>query len=172
MPSCFTSSFMFSAPVSLWMPLSVFVSFSRWFDLEEVFGRSSGSLCITLYAIVEPMMAKRGFLFSEWRVEFIRERAPLYAKKIVEAGAYLDRCVGFIDGSAVHIARAGGGLQTACYSDHKRKHAIKFQSAHTPDGLVFHLFGPLEGRRHDMTLYHESGPDALLPDALMIDGDQ
>lgn len=83
-----------------------------------------------------------------------------------------DRCVGFIDGTALFIPRPGGGLQQACYSGHKRRHAIKFQSVLTPDGLIFHLYGPVEGRRHDMTLYHESGLDAILANELVIDGVQ
>ncbi|KAK1860396.1 hypothetical protein I4F81_002985 [Pyropia yezoensis] len=61
-------------------------------------------------------------------------------------------------------------LQRLCYSGHKRRHAIKFQSVLTPDGLILHLYGPVEGRRHDMTLYHESGLDATLASALLIEG--
>lgn len=45
---------------------------SRWVHLEEQFGRSSTSLCIILHANVEAIMAKRGFLISEWRVHFMR----------------------------------------------------------------------------------------------------
>jgi len=89
---------------------------------------------------------------TEWRVEYMRERAALYAEKIEGTGAYLDRCVGFIDGTAIFIAQPGGGLQRAGYSGHKRKHAVKFQCVLTPVGLIFHLFGPWEGRRHDMIL--------------------
>jgi len=32
-----------------------------------------------------------------------------------------------------------------------------FQSVITPNGLICHLFGPLEGRRHDAFMLHESG---------------
>lgn len=34
------------------------------------------------------------------------------------------------------------------------------------------MFGPLEGRRHDMTMYYRSGLDELLPEALVVDGTQ
>jgi len=63
-------------------------------------------------------------------------------------------------------------LQKTCYSGHQRKHAVKIQSVLTPEGLIFHHFGPWEGRRHDMTLYFESGLDAVLPHALVISGVQ
>lgn len=91
-------------------------------------------------------------MFSEWCDDFMRERAPMYAKKIEEAGAYLDRCFGFMDGTAIFIALQGGGLHIACYSGHKTKNAFKFQSVLTPEGLIFHHFGPWEARRHDKTL--------------------
>lgn len=96
----------------------------------------------------------------------------MYASRIEQSGAFLDRCVGFIDGTALFIPWPGGGLQRACYSGHKRRHAIKYQSVLSPDGLIFHLHGPVEGRRHDMTLYHESGLDAIPANELFIDGVQ
>jgi len=145
---------------------------SRWGDLEEFFGRSSTALCIIFYATVEGKTNKWGHLLTEWRVDFVRARAPLYSARIEAAGAYLDKCVGFIDETAIFVSRPGGGLQRACYSGRKRRHAVKFQGVLTPDGLFVHLFGPLEGRRHDMTLYYQSGRDELLPDALMVDGTQ
>jgi len=145
---------------------------ARWVDLEEFFGRSGSALCQIFYTTVVMMMDKWGALLTEWRMEFMRDRAALYAEKIEEAGAYLDRCVGFVDGTAIFISRPGGGLQRACYSGHKRHHAVKFQNVLIPDGLFSHLFGPWEGRRHDMTLYYESGLDVVLPDALMIGGSQ
>lgn len=145
---------------------------ARWSDLEEIFGRSVPALCTIFYATVEVILSQWGALLSDWHGTFMRERAPLYASRIEQSGAFLDRCVGFIDGTALFIPRPGAGLQRACYSGHKRRHAIKFQSVLTPDGLIFHLYGPVEGRRHDMTLYHESGLDAILANELVIDGVQ
>lgn len=100
------------------------------------------------------------------------ERAVLYAQAIESKGAPLGQCVGFIDGTVIRVARPGGGLQRCVYSGHKRVHCIKLQSLITPDGLVFHLFGPIEGRRHDMMLYHMSGMEGMLRDTLEINGVQ
>jgi len=102
----------------------------------------------------------------------MRGRAPFLAARVEAAGASLDRCVGFIDGTALSLSRPGGGLQRACYSGHKRKHALKFQNLLTPDGLFFHLYGPVEGWRHDMTLYLESGMETTLAGALIVGGEQ
>jgi len=100
------------------------------------------------------------------------ERAAVYADAVRRRGAPLQICVGFIDGTAIHVARPGGGLQCACYSGHKRRHVLKFQSVKTSDGFVFHMYGPHEGRRHDMVLYCESGKDEDLRQTLLIDGVQ
>jgi len=114
---------------------------TRWVDLVELYG-SASALCHIFYATLPMMMEKWGANLNERRVEFLRERAALYAENIEGTSEYLDRCAGFIDGTAIFIARPGGGLQQACYSGHERKHAVKFQSVLTPDGLTFHLFGP------------------------------
>lgn len=102
----------------------------------------------------------------------MRARASRFAASIEEAGASLNICVGLIDGAARFISRLGGRLHRACYSGHKRKHALRFRNVLTPDGLFFVLYGPVEGRRYDMTLYFDSGLDATLQDQLSIDGER
>ncbi|KAF7292162.1 hypothetical protein MIND_01243300 [Mycena indigotica] len=44
----------------------------------------------------------------------------------------------------------------------KRIHCLKYHSLITPDGIVIHIYGPVEGRRHDETVYQQSGLSALL----------
>ena len=63
---------------------------------------------------------------------------------------------GFIDGTARPIPRPIHG-QRLFYSGHKRVHALKFQMVMSPYGIMAHLFGPLEGRRHDAAMLQESG---------------
>jgi hypothetical protein len=63
-------------------------------------------------------------------------------------------------------------MQRVAYNGHKRKHALKFQAVVAPDGLILHAYGPMEGRRHDWTLYIRSGIDAQLRDCLLADGRQ
>ena len=66
------------------------------------------------------------------------------------------------------------------FSGHKRVHCLKFQvipcmvyihchhnylfmqAVTTPNGLVAHLYGPVEGRRHDAYMLAESGLNRLL----------
>jgi len=118
------------------------------------------------------LIGRWGHLITTWRAALTVERAAAYATAIAGKDAPLQTCVGFIDGTLIRIARPGLGLQHVCYSGHKRCHAIKFQSICTPDGLLFQLLGPVEGRRPDMLLYHESGIDAQLEATLLIDETQ
>lgn len=50
---------------------------ARWFDLEELFGRSSSALCSIFFSTVGMILDRWGFLLSEWRTSFMRERAEL-----------------------------------------------------------------------------------------------
>lgn len=83
------------------------------------------------------------------------------AKAIYDKGAPLDHCIGFIDGTVRPITRPGL-FQKEVYNGHKRQHALKFQSVMFPNGIIGHLFGPVEGRRHDTFLLTESGLMTLL----------
>lgn len=144
----------------------------RWTDVEELFGRTVSSLSEIFHETVEHVAEKWGPVLTSWRGDLMAERAAVYAGAVAAKGAPLDRCVGFIDGTALRVSRPGNCLQRSIYSGHKRVHCIKFQSVTTPDGLIFNLFGPVEGRRHDMTLYHQSGMDGHLRDTLVVDGEQ
>ena len=43
------------------------------------------------------------------------------------------------------------------YNEHKKVHAIKFQSVVAPNGLVANLYEPVEGKRHDSGMLAMSG---------------
>ncbi|GFO31027.1 hypothetical protein PoB_005753200 [Plakobranchus ocellatus] len=47
--------------------------------------------------------------------------------------------------------------QKVVLSGHKRIQCLKFQGIMAPNGLFAHMFGPMEGRRHDAPMFHESG---------------
>ena len=144
---------------------------TRWCDLETIFGRSRSALSELFLETLEHAHKFLSKYQNHFRSGLVERRAALYSQKIREKGAPLNRCIGFIDGTAVRIARPVRG-QKSCYSGHKRTHALKYQSVIGPDGLFLHVWGPLEGRRHDMTLYRRSGMDQLLEEALYMEGVQ
>jgi nuclease HARBI1 len=107
-----------------------------------------------------------------WPESLVTLRARGYAKSVENKGSPLDSVIAFIDGTAIEIARPRGTSQRATYSGNKRHSCLKFQVIPAPDGLVLHLFGPVEGRLHDMFLYKESGPDDNLRSSLVISNRQ
>lgn len=71
------------------------------------------------------------------------------------------------------MARPGcdGQMQKSCYSGHKRMHCLIYQTITTPDGLIFHMYGPEVGRRHDLTLLRQSNIEPQLQ-TLLTEGRQ
>lgn len=90
------------------------------------------------------------------------ERIGLYAAAVRGKGAPMSNVFGFIDGTKNAVCRPSSrpgtkeNLQRQVYSGHKRVHCMNYQAVVTPDGLAIHFWGPIEGRRHDITLLYES----------------
>ena len=145
---------------------------NRWSTLELEFGKTLGVLNEIFYECLEYFNLNYGSLVTNFRDHFIQTRSELYADAIAKKGAPYDSCVGFIDGTHIFIARPKGANQRATYSGHKRRNGEKFQSVSLPDGIIFHLFGPLESRLHDMTLFRVSNLETALERSLLIDGRQ
>jgi DDE superfamily endonuclease len=99
-------------------------------------------------------------------------RTQYYGNYIAMKGSPLPHVIDFIDNSAVEIARPRGVHQRATYSGHKWRNCIKFQAVSAPTILILHIFGPVEGRRHDMALHRESEIDAAQQNSITIDGTQ
>lgn len=146
----------------------------RWYDLEHLFGMPTQALSEVFRQVLVDCKDKFYNLLGTWRMDVLETRARLYADCIQDSGAPLPNCVGFIDGTKIFMARPGGRNinQKACYSGHKRAHCLVYITVSTPDGLIAYLHGPEVGRRHDMTLYRQSGLDDSLSETLLIGGDQ
>lgn len=147
---------------------------TRWADLEHMFGMHKSRPSEVFHEAVNSLYANHAELVTTFRTDLLRERASLYSKAVEESGGPLDCCVGFIDGTKLKIAKPGGPavIQQSVYSGHKRQHCLTFQTVSTPDGLIFHIYGPMEGRRSDNYLYYKSEIDSFLQDNMKIDGKQ
>lgn len=145
---------------------------ARWADLELKYGKFRSQMSEIMWEVVEQFVDKFGYALK-MRGNFLRERAKDYAKAIHDAGSPLPNCVGFIDCTKIRMCRPGGvnAYQRAVYSGHKRIHCLIYQTVTTPDGLMFGMYGPVEGRRHDLTLLRESRWDDIWREALFIDGE-
>ena len=110
------------------------------------------SICACVFLI---QMAHR---FEEWSSD-VRNVVPDTFRHV---------CL-FIDGTVrqtcrpcPHPSRRPDGvtqyeIQRAQYSNHKHYHGFKAHAVIAPNGMVVHYFGPVDGRRHDSYLLHESG---------------
>lgn len=79
--------------------------------------------------------------------------------------------IGFIDGTVLGVARPKGYMrQLVVYEGHKKKHNIKYQAVKTPDGIILHAYGHVEGRRHDWFTYVSSGLETALEKLLVVNG--
>jgi len=47
-------------------------------------------------------------------------------------------------------------MQRAFYTRYKKSHGLKFQFVSLPNGMDFHVFGPVSARRHDVFILGES----------------
>ena len=144
---------------------------SRWKDIEIEFGKHTSYLDEMFYFTVQKFYGSFSHLIRNINSSLWISRAPLYAAAISEKGLSMSHCIGFIDGTKLQISRPKGRSQRATYSGHKRINCIKFQAISAPDGLILHLFGPVEGGKHDLTMYRESEVDASLASILLIDGE-
>ncbi|KIJ37218.1 hypothetical protein M422DRAFT_178426, partial [Sphaerobolus stellatus SS14] len=76
-------------------------------------------------------------------------------------GAPLDCIVELIDGTLQKNAQPVRN-QHLVYNRWKRIHCLKYHAVISPDGLVIHVYGPVDGCQHDETVFKESGlPDFL-----------
>ena len=98
------------------------------------------------------------YLFEKYKDRLLLDlglidgRKNLYCQAISNmCGELLVHCFGFIDTSLMRCCRPII-IQEAVYNGHKRGHGLKFQSVLLPDGLIGHLFGPVEGKCHDTSV--------------------
>ncbi|CAB3999509.1 Hypothetical predicted protein [Paramuricea clavata] len=103
----------------------------RYSDIIPRFGgRPVSVISLLTNRVIDYIFDTHGYLISEWNETILNPVAmQSYADAIARKGAPLDNCFGFVDGTSVAL----------------------------PNGLIGHLFGPTEGRRHDAEILAESG---------------
>lgn len=121
----------------------------RWFHLETQFGLHTSAFSEIFWECIEAFVHSMEHLL-EFRAGLIGQREKDYIKAMEERGSPLKNIAGFIDCPKIQMSRPGGS-GAPCYSGHKRFICLIYQSVTIPDGLMYHLYGPEVGRRHDMT---------------------
>ncbi|KAE9093882.1 hypothetical protein PF007_g17964 [Phytophthora fragariae] len=135
---------------------------SRWREQVQKFGRSESNLSSIFYHVCEHITARCApLLRGDW--DRVSTRLEDFASAIQAKGAALDNVWGFTDGTVRNICRPGDTTeQRAMYNGHKRSHAVKYQAVTTPDGIIVHMFGPGQGRAHDLTLLDGSALEEII----------
>lgn len=138
--------------------------------LEKEFGFSKAAFSGILNVSLEYFYDKFFSLVETFQHGLMHERASIYVRSVEKAVAPLDTCVGLIDRISIFVARPKGMVEWSKYNGHKRRNGIKMQAVSTPDGLIFHLYIPVEGRRHNLTVFRNSGLEPVRSQHLMIKG--
>lgn len=129
---------------------------NRLKDLVPIFGRSQTELSMIFNTTLECIYDEHDSLLKSLDLHWLSPDKLLeYAQAIEAKGSPLTNCWGFIDGTVRPICRPQHH-QREVYNGHKRCHALKFQNIVAPNGLIAHLYGPFEGRRHDAAMLVES----------------
>jgi nuclease HARBI1 len=124
--------------------------------MERVFARHFSIISRVITTTGDLLLESFGHLLSLSSSYASYERIEVWMNAVKSAGAPLNRCYGFVDGTVRPICRPSQ-FQKQAYNGHKRVHALKFQSVSAPDGIIVDLTGPWEGRRHDCGMLRESG---------------
>lgn len=129
----------------------------RYSDMIPRFGRSVPQLCMVFNQTLDYVDRHFGHLVQNLNQPWLAANFLTdFSNAIYAKGAALDNVWGFIDGTVRGISRPSVN-QRLVYNGHKRKHALKYQSITTPNGMIANLFGPVEGRRHDSSMLTMSG---------------
>ena len=135
---------------------------NRWCELVQEFGRSYGELSAIFTHMISDINYRSTHLLQDVdNLPWFRGELQGFCDAIHDKRVPLRNCWGFIDGTARPIPRPAVNQRVA-FCGHKRCHAIKFQAIMAPKGLICHLYGPIEGKRHDSVMLHESNLFAQL----------
>ena len=128
---------------------------NRLVDLVQLFGLYEGELSALFNAVLNHVFQLFHHLVTDltpWIPHVPHFAQAISAKTGISA--LMIWC--FVDGTLRPVARPTTG-QRSQYSGHKRRHGLKFESVSLPNGLHARMFGPVDGRRHDIAMARQSG---------------
>eukprot|EP00644_Phytophthora_capsici_P014658 jgi/Phyca11/128795/e_gw1.78.45.1 len=125
-------------------------------------------LLVRYLKIPDPVITKEGVRARALDALCICLRRMIFPQRWVDMAAMFGRSPSalchifyFVVEHLDNFCRPSKG-QEAVYNGHKRVHAFKFQTVVAPDGIICHVYGPVDGRRHDIYMLRESGLMGLL----------
>ena len=124
----------------------------RFVDLEEFFEREASEISRAFNYMIDIM-----YDVAVARLNLTSINVTRYNTLLRHANEFVpfENTIFFIDGTVRRICRATNN-QKVTYNGHKRKHALKYQSIVSLDGLIADLRGPYCGSRHDARMLSDS----------------
>ena len=129
-----------------------------------MFGKSASHLSELFWEMLGTFLETHDHLIvSPLNASYLQAKLHYFADCIFQKSNALSNWVAFIGGTVIGVSRPGNsGYQHVLYNGHKRKHALKYQAVLAPDGMLLHVYGSLEGKKYDCTLYTRSGLEEQL----------
>lgn len=150
----------------------------------EMFGMYHQRVSECFGIFLRHMMLNWSYLLLD-NMNYWRESIPAFSEVIRKTIFRTHNCefepnnfciFGFIDNTMNAMCRPGGGpvndgvnaprndpdLQRAWYNGWKKVHGMKYQTIDLPNGMNFHVYGPVSVRHNDLYTLHNSGIDDLL----------
>ena len=124
-----------------------------WSYLKPEVGNHKGALTEMFYHTLETFYETIKHWIRNVENDFSASRAALYSHAFRRKGSPLNNCVGLIDDANLKIQEPHGVKLRATYDGHKRFRSLKFQALVAPGGFMLLLYVPVDGRRHDLTLF-------------------
>ena len=126
----------------------------RWFDLQDQFAMTEQELSDLFNTTVDWLHTQHGHLLLN--IAMFEPHFDTYAAAVRARGGPLERCVIFVDGTKLRIAKPVR-FERSTYCGEVRDHALKHQGGTVPTGIIAHFYGPCSGACHDSTMMGRSG---------------
>lgn len=138
---------------------------SCWYDMEPKFRLLSSHLSEILWEMLEPMIEKFGDTLLLRSGFFSRVLAFTLMRYTMQVQHWLTASV-LLTVWRYRIQWPGGPnlIQRSCYSGHKRLHCLIYLSLSTHACIIC----PLEGRRHNTTVFRKSNWEGILVQYLYV----
>lgn len=132
---------------------------NQWFDASILFSHHGAHISEIFRESVKQFLRSHVHLTTGPILKpFTSSSAEIYVNAVHSVNPTLQNCIVCLVRTLIGIAKTtDNSEQRAVYNGCKRKHALKFQTFTTPDGLILHGYDPVEGRRYDVTMFRRSG---------------
>ena len=122
-------------------------------DFMHTFGIGEARVSELFNHMIKQTIRRWGHLLTDCRP--FRPHFKKYARAIRRSGATVKRCVGFVDGNDLPIAKPSK-FERYTFSGKSRMHLLKHQGFVSPNGMIMHFFGPCAGSITDSTMLGKS----------------